>query len=393
MSEQPTDKSKKERQARRTGQVLERGKDKYLIRIFTGRDSTGKRHYHSETFHGKKKAAQDHLRTLLTRLKTGQPLRQTKDNFDTFLDEWLQATKPTVKESSLEHYANALQRWVRPRLGKLQLSSIEAADIQALYTHLSAEGMAASTIVFVHTLLSSAFKLAVLRRKLAHDPMVGVTTPSKGKKKREPHPMEPEQINRFLKAADETRLGTLFLLAFHTGCRPGELLGLQWADLSTANRTLRIQRTIVWRKGGEWYLSAPKTALSRRTLPMTDVLLEKLAQQRTRQLEDRMRAGKAWNDHGFIFANEIGEPYAQYHLRYLFKQILKAAGLPDNFKPYDARHTIATLLMASGMNPKVVSERLGHSKIGITLQTYTHVSPGMQVEASEEAERLISGKK
>lgn len=393
MSEQPTDKPKKERQARRAGQILERGKDKYLIRIFTGRDSTGKRHYLSETFHGKKKAAQDHLRELLTKLKTGQPLRQTKDNFDTFLDEWLQATKPTVKESSHEHYANALQRWVRPKLGRLQLSSIEAADIQALYTYMSAGGMAASTIGFVHTMLTSAFKLAILRRKLSHNPMVGVTTPSKGKKTREPHPMEPEQIIQFLNAAEGTRLGTLFILAFHTGCRPGELLGLQWADLNTANRTLRIQRTIVWRKGGEWYLSDPKTALSRRTLPMTDVLLEKLAQQRTRQLEERLKAGKAWTDHGFIFASEIGEPYSQESLRYRFKQILKAAGLSASFTPYDARHTTATLLMASGMNPKVVSERLGHSQIGITLQTYTHVSPGMQAEASEQMDRLISGKK
>jgi integrase len=384
---------KKEKQARTPGQILARGKDKYLIRIFTGRDSTGKRHYHSETFHGKKKAAQEHLRTLLTKLKTGQPLRQTKDSFSTFLDEWLQATKPTVSEASLEHYAEALEYWVRPKLGRIQLTQLEAADIQALYTQLAEAGLAASTIGFVHTLLTSAFKLAALRRKIAHNPMVGVTTPNKGKKKREPVAMEPEQVAQFLAAAEGSRLGALFILAFHTGCRPGELLGLKWGDLNAAKRTLRIQRTIVWRKGGDWYLKDPKTALSRRALPLTTNLVELLAQQRTRQLEERMRAGKAWSDHGFIFANEVGEPYAQWNLRYQCKEILKAAGLPLHFNPYSTRHTTATLLIGGGTNPKIVQERLGHAKVAITLQTYTHVMPGMQEEASEEIERLLSGKK
>ncbi len=390
MADEQNNKAKK---ARTPGQVLSRGKDKYLIRIFTGRDTTGKRHYHSETFHGKKKAAQDRLRVLLTKHSAGEPLRKTKDNFNTFLGEWLQAVKPTLKEASYEHYKEALERWVKPTLGKLQLARIEDANIQSLYTQLADDGLASSTVGFVHTLLNSAFKLAVRRRKIQRSPMAGVTAPTKGLKKREPHAMESEQIGSFLLAAEETRLGALFVLAFHTGCRPGELLGLKWGDVNTGRRTLRIQRTIVWRKGGEWYLTEPKTALSRRTLPLTDSLIEKLAQQRTRQLEDRMRAGKAWTDNSFIFADEVGAPYSQSMLRYRFKEILKAAGLSSDFKPYDTRHTTATLLMAGGTNPKVVQERLGHSKVTITLQTYTHVSPGMQAEASEEIERLLSGKK
>jgi integrase len=106
-----------------------------------------------------------------------------------------------------------------------------------------------------------------------------------------------------------------------------------------------------------------------------------------------MKAGKLWADHGFIFADELGGPHAQWTLRDDFKLILKAAGLPMNFSPYTSRHTMATLLIAVGTNVKAVSERLGHSKVVITLQQYTHVSQGMQADVSEQIERLLGGQK
>src|SRR5262249_34090602 len=197
-----------------------------------------------------------------------------------------------------------------PRLGKLMLTKIEAADIQSLYTSLGEQGLAPGTLSLIHTLIQSAFKLAVKRRKIAFNPMDGVTTPSKGRKVREPHAMTWEELTRFLEKAETTRFGVFFVLAFHTGCRPGELLALKWGDLDTSARTLKIQRTIAWRSPEDWYLNDPKTPLSRRTLPLTDGLVEKLAQHRTRQLEERLKAGKSWADHGFIFADEIGGPYS-----------------------------------------------------------------------------------
>src|SRR5262249_38355567 len=156
-----------------------------------------------------------------------------------------------------------------------------------------------------------------------------------------------------------------FKLAFHVGCRPGELLALKWADLDLEAKTLRINQSIVWRKAGDWYLKRPKTKLSRRTLPLTDSLIELLSVHRKRQLEARMKAGKLWADHGFIFPNEIGEPYTHWVLHDDFKAIANTAGLPENFTTYTTRHTMATLLIASGTNPKAVSERLGHSNVNI----------------------------
>jgi integrase len=143
----------------------------------------------------------------------------------------------------------------------------------------------------------------------------------------------------------------------------------------------------------DWYLKKPKTKLSRRTLPLTGAIVDVLKDQRQRQLEDRLKAGKLWTDHGFIFADTIGEPYAHWNLYAACKRILRTAGLPENFTPYSARHTMATLLIAGGTNVKAVSERLGHSQVVTTLQQYTHVSPGMQADVSNEIERLLGGGK
>src|SRR5262245_61552927 len=128
-------KGKKSTKSRNVGQLIERGKDKFLIRVYVGRDSTGKRHYHNETFHGKKKDAQTYRRQMLTKLKNGEPLTLGNDTLSTFIDEWLQA-HPDLKESSIEHYRRTVDYYVRPTLGKLLLSKIHAAEVQSLYDDL-----------------------------------------------------------------------------------------------------------------------------------------------------------------------------------------------------------------------------------------------------------------
>jgi integrase len=242
-------------------------------------------------------------------------------------------------------------------------------------------------------------KIATARRKIIFNPMDGVVSPG-GKQMeqemqhvREERTMEPEQVAQFLREAAETRFGTIFTLAFYTGARPGELLGLRWADLDAASRLLKIRKTIAWRKGCEWYMDTPKTTTGRRNLRLTDDLTEILDKHRKRQLEDRMKAGGAWEDHSFIFCDEFGRPYTQGGLRYNCKQILKTAGLPEHYSPYSMRHTSATQLIAQGVNVKTVSERLGHSDMAITLKTYTHPTGEMHDRASAHAEALVSGKK
>jgi integrase len=121
--------------------------------------------------------------------------------------------------------------------------------------------------------------------------------------------------------------------------------------------------------------------------------MEVLNRQCKSQHEARLKAGKLWTDHGFIFADTTGDPYPPWTLRDEFKAVAKKAGLPENFSPKTARHTMATILIADETPVKTVSERLGHSKVVTTLQQYTHVSPGMQAGVSERIEQLLKGQK
>ena len=149
--------SKGRKKSRGVGQVIERGKDKHQIRIFLGRDSTGKRHYFNETFHGKKKDAEKRKRELLSKHERGEPLTLSNDTLNAFLDEWLKA-HPNLKESALNHYTRALGYYVRPHIGKKLLAKIEADDVQTLYSTLAEAGLAKSTIYFIHTLWSRVRK-------------------------------------------------------------------------------------------------------------------------------------------------------------------------------------------------------------------------------------------
>jgi integrase len=221
--EKPT---KQKRKSRGAGQIVERGPEKYLIRVFLGRDSAGKRHYHDETFHGKKRQAQDRLRVLLTKHKAGESLKINKDTLGVFLDEWLGANTD-LKDSTISHYKVILDLYIRPNIGGLMLAKIEAGEIQALYKNLAEGGLSRSTVSYVHTLLKSAFKLALRRRKVPFNPMDGVDAPG-GKRmeeeKRESRMarvMTADQVTQFLMAAEDSRFGAIFTLAFHTGCRPG----------------------------------------------------------------------------------------------------------------------------------------------------------------------------
>jgi len=395
------EKPKRERgkNRRNVGRIEERveGK-KYLIRVSEGKDSTGKRHYYNETFHGTITEAKKRLRELLGKQSRGESLRLSNDTLDTFLNEWLKA-HPDLKESTLDGYERALGYYVRPYVGNLLLKKVEAEHIQDLYCRLEEKKIAKSTIYFVHTLLRNIFKLAIQRRKIPFNPLDGVKSPG-GKKLdqakqqgREARTMSADQVAGFLEAADETRFGSIFTLAFYTGCRPGELLGLRWIDYDQENRIVKIRQSIHWRKGAEWYLDTPKTATGRRNLRLTPETMDLLDRHRRRQLEERMKVGRAWLDHDFIFCDEIGRPYSQSRLRYYCKQILKAAGLPKYFNPYSARHTSGTLLIQEGVNVKTVSERLGHANVTTTLKTYTHPTGEMHDVASDKAEALIKRKK
>ena len=177
-------------------------------------------------------------------------------------------------------------------------------------------------------------------------------------------------------AAQGDRLEGLYVLAIHTGLRQGELLALRWEDVDLGGGVLRVRGT--------------KTARSRRTVKLSETALEALTSHLTRQLGEIDRVRSMWQENGLVFATEIGTPLSRHNLAHRsFRPLLARAGLPA-IRFHDLRHTCATILLSQGVHAKFVQELLGHATIAITLDTYSHVLPGMSsgtADAMDEALR------
>jgi integrase len=194
----------------------------------------------------------------------------------------------------------------------------------------------------------------------------------------------------FLEAAVDDRLGALFGLAATAGLRPSEYLALKWIDLDEVGGTVRILRTLEWPHGGGWQFADVKRPKSRRTVKLHSEVIEALRQHRRNQDERRAAAGDRWTEHGLIFTTRTGGPLDERNVAQQdFIRILTAAGLPTTFRLYDLRHTAATLALAAGVRPRVVSEMLGHASAAFTLDVYSHVLPHMQDSAVEKVEVLL----
>lgn len=210
--------------------------------------------------------------------------------------------------------------------------------------------------------------------------------------RKEMQALSPHEASRFLQAAREDKLGIVLSFALATGMRPEEYLALKWSDLDLHAGNATVRRTVIWRKGGGWYFGEPKTSRSRRTIPIPRSLVGELADHRRKQAESRLKKGADYQNNDLVFASGEGTPILLRNLvRRHFQPLLARAELSPTLRLYDLRHSCATLLLSAGENPKVVSERLGHASIVLTLDTYSHVLPSMQQAATEKLERILYG--
>jgi integrase len=180
----------------------------------------------------------------------------------------------------------------------------------------------------------------------------------------------------------------LWSLALHTGLRQGELLGLRWQDVDLDRGTLTVLQTIQV-IDGKIETGVPKSKGSRRTVTIEPPALDALKAWRTRQIEERLKAGPAWTDNGLVFTSQIGTPLFARNVSRRWHQLLDAAKI-ERRGMHATRHTTATLLMAAGEHPKVVQELLGHATIALTLDTYSHVTEGQRKQATAKLGALLA---
>lgn len=374
------------------GQIIKRGEKTWIVRIFQGRDENGKRRYVNKTIHGTKKNAEKYLTAKLRDKDLGINIEPASESLDKYLEKWLESVvRSRVREATFDDYKYILDRYVSPTLGAIKLCDIRSIDIQKVYGDmLSEKELSARTVRMTHAVLSSAMKQAVRWHMLQRNPCEFVDLPRMARK--EMQALSPEEAGRFLEAARAEKLGIVLSFALATGMRPEEYLALKWSDLDLHAGTATVRRTLVWRKGGGWYFGEPKTSRSRRTIPLPKSLVSELVDHRRRQGESRLKKGADYQNNDLIFASGEGTPIILRNLvRRHFQPVLTCAKLAPTFRLYDLRHSCATLLLSAGENPKVVSERLGHASIVLTLDTYSHVLPSMQQAATEKLERILYG--
>jgi integrase len=325
------------------------------------------------------------------REETQQPLPSVL-TVGQWLDEWLElCTRRGLRPSTVASYETMLRLHVGGTLAATTLASVTARNLNELYGRLLREGrrdggggLSARTVRYLHTLLNKAFSDAIRAGHLLVNPGTAADPPSTRATRAPVFPVwSPAELALFLESAKSDSNYVAFHLAAATGLRRGELLGLRWCDIDDAAGELHVVQTVV-EVAHEVRISAPKTERSRRLVALDARTCGLLARHRAAAIARTTDL----DDHSLVFSTESGEPIHPALFSYYFKRRIRLAGV-RRIRLHDLRHTHATHALQAGVHPKVVSERLGHSTITITLDTYSHVLPSMQREAAEAVAALV----
>ncbi|HWC13494.1 MAG TPA: tyrosine-type recombinase/integrase [Actinomycetota bacterium] len=301
--------------------------------------------------------------------------------------EWLPAIRTTVRATTFSHYVTHVECQIVPHLGHLRLNEVHARTINSFYATLLARGrvdgnggLAASSVRRLHAALHKALKDAVRWGYLSENPVDAADPPKlRAEEPKEMATWSAAQLRQFLNAVRDDSLHPFWFVLATTGMRWGEALGLRWCDLDLEAGHIVIRQSIV-NVGREVQLSTPKTSRSRRVVAID---------QRTRQVLGEFRAG--WNDAvstQLIFERCFRGGISPTAATKRFRRLIETHGFPV-IRLHDLRHTHATLALQAGVHPKIVSERLGHSTVSLTLDVYSHAVPHMQRDAADQIAQVI----
>lgn len=303
-----------------------------------------------------------------------------------YMKRWLEdVAAARVRETTRELYRGLSKNHIEPIIGTRRLDALTPQDVQNVLASMQRAGKSERTRTLALIVLRSALDQALRWDLVPRNVAQAVDRPRSVRN--EMNVLDRTQVQRFLAAAEGTRYHALYILALTTGMRRGELLGIQWSDVNIEKRTLAVSRSIVTLKGAP-VVAEPKTAAGRRQIDLPETALRALRSQQAALLAQGLRASP------WVFPNEDGGPMSPRNLiRRSFLPLLDRivaadAGFP-RIRFHDLRHTAATLMLALGVQPKVVQERLGHASIAVTMDTYSHVMPSMQREAADNIEAFF----
>jgi integrase len=305
-----------------------------------------------------------------------------------YMTRWLEDfAKGTIAPRTYHDYRLQIREHIVPAFGTMKLSKLDTPNIQALYNAKLRDGLRPSNVRYIHAVLHCALEKALELTLIPRNPAASARPPKI--RQEEITPLDVEQTRVLLEAAKCDRFECLYVLSLTCGLRMGEALGLKWSDIDLDAGTLRVHRQLQQiREGGRLVFSEPKNA-SRRTIDLPHKAVEALWSQRKRQLEEQLRGGAKWQDHGLVFASSKGTPMdAQNIVNRYFKPLLRRTRLPE-IRWHDLRHTCATLLLGRGVHPKMVQHLMGHASIQLTLDRYSHWIPSMGRHAAEGMDEAL----
>jgi integrase len=366
--------------------IIKRG-NRYAVRLDLGRGPDGKRIFKYHSGYATKRAAQQARTELLGALDRSSYVPPDKTIVADYLrGQWLPVVQARLRSGTWVEYRRKAETHLIPAIGQVPLQQLTTALLNALYQQLLDRGVGPRTVQYVHATIRKALNDAVRWGLLVRNPADHAAAPRP--RRTELRTWTAEELRWFLESVRGDRLCAAWQLAALTGMRRGEVLGLRWADLDLDNGWLSVRQTLVV-VDNHPRVSKPKTARGRRRIALDPLSVAALRAHHKTQAAERLAVGPAWPNSDMVFTRHDGTPLHPEYVRRQFDRRVARAGLP-RIRFHDLRHTHATIALQAGVHPKVVSERLGHTTVAITLDIYSHAIPALQQDAAATIADLVS---
>jgi integrase len=374
------------------GHIRERSPSHWAIVLDVRDPETGKRKRKWHSFRGTKREAQTECSRLVTEFAQGSYVEPSKTTVSMFLDKWLEQIESNVAPRTHERYREIAKKNIVPLLGQIALTKLRPDHISTAHAKAlkagrrdGTGGLSPRTVHHMHRILKQALATAVRWRILARNPVESVDPPKV--ERRRMAALDAAETARLLAHFRGTRMLTPVVLAVMCGLRRGEVTALRWGSVNLVRGQLSIVESTEQTANG---IRSKETKSGRaRTVALPAMAVDELKRARVAQAEELLRIGIRLTEQTHVVAQAGGEPLQPNSLTHEFVRLsAKASGLP-RIRFHDLRHTHATQLLSSGVHPKVAQERLGHSSVGITLDLYSHVLPGMQEDAAAKVDAAI----